>query len=266
MNGKGGNVYFLSDAHLGAGTDSRERELSLCRLLDTIAADAAQLVLIGDILDFWFTYRHVVPRGHIRLLGTLARLSDAGVEIHYYTGNHDMWMFDYLEGEIGAVMHSSPDIMRFDGHGFLVGHGDGLGHLDRSYDCLKSIFGNRVCQHLFALLPPSLTFPIARHWSDSNKRKHTRASESGPTKRQGEGIESYIKERMRSDDFDYAVFGHLHCPTSKKIENQHGVAAVQYVNTGDWLYHRTYAIYSDGELKLCDWRETNGLSPTATCQ
>ena len=232
-------LYFVSDAHLGSGTDSHERERTLCRLLDSMKADAKRLVLLGDMFDFWFSYKHVVPRGHVRLLGKLAELSDAGVEIHYYIGNHDMWLFDYLEKEIGAVMHTEPDIMEFDGLRFLVGHGDGLDRRDRNYLRLRRMFRSRVCQWLFARVSPSITFPIATRWSDSNKARHEydRAKDAA-----GGGIPDYCLRRSTSENFDYCVFAHMHTPCHRQLLTQDG-HELPYINTGDWLTHRSYAVF-----------------------
>ena len=244
-------LYLVSDSHLGSGTDSRERELSLCRLLDTMKADAKRLVLLGDIFDFWFTYKHVVPRGHVRLLGKLAELSDAGVEIHYYIGNHDMWLFDYLEKEIGAVMHTDPDIMEFEGKRFLLGHGDGLGGFDPSYDRLRRLFRNRTCQRLFACVPPRLSFPIAQRWSDTNKLKHQPEAFGHYLGDDREGIVIYIRQRLKNDYADFCVFGHRHTPLDITVSLDNG-RTVQYLNAGDWLHHRSYAVYAEGRLQLLD--------------
>ena len=166
MKDKG--LYFITDAHLGAGLDSRERERELCRLLDEIAPKVDKVVFLGDMFDFWFTYRHVVPKGYTRLLGRMAQMADAGIELHFFVGNHDMWMFNYLKEEMGIIMHDDPEVMEYDGKRFLVGHGDGLGHLDKTYDILRWIFRNKFNQWLFSLLPAGMTFGIAHGWS----RKH----------------------------------------------------------------------------------------------
>ena len=150
-------LYFVTDAHLGAGDDSLQREQELCQLLDRIKEDAAMVVFLGDMFDFWFTYRYVVPKGHVRLLGRMAELADAGIELHFFIGNHDMWLFDYLKDEMNITMHDNPDLLEFDGRRFLVGHGDGLGHLDRRYDFIRRIFRCRLNQRLFALPPSRLT-------------------------------------------------------------------------------------------------------------
>lgn len=243
------SIYFISDAHLGSGNSSLQREKELCALLDEAKASAHTVVLLGDIFDFWFSYKYVVPRGHIRLLGKLAELADAGITIHYFIGNHDMWMFDYLSNEIGAIMHDDPDVLVFDGKRFLIGHGDGLGHLDKHYDFLRSIFRSHINQRLFALLPEWMTFGIATRWSDSNKEKHKREDLSFKGE-SGEGIILYCKEHLAHDSVDYCVFGHRHTPLSMYLSGQPTDHPVQYVNVGDWFQNRTYAVFHDGTLEL----------------
>lgn len=234
----GKKVYFISDSHLGSGDDSRARERELCALLDRIAPDCGCLLLLGDVFDFWFSYRHLVPRGHVRLLGQLARMHDEGVEIHFFLGNHDMWVFDYLTAECGAVVHADPTVMEFGGRRFLVGHGDGLGGEDPWFDFVRHFFRSRLCQALFAALPAGLTFPIARRWSDSNKRKHARQQLDSYRGDDREGIVIYCHQRMLTEHFDYCVFGHRHTPLVRSIG-----AATTYLNTGDFLTHRTFASY-----------------------
>ena len=225
------------------------------------------LFLLGDMFDFWFTYRYTVPRGHTRLLGKLAELADKGVQMHFFIGNHDMWMFDYLEKEIGAVMHDEPEVMEIDGKRFLIGHGDGLGHLDRGFDLLRRIFRSRLNQRLFAMLPPSWTFPIALRWSDSNKEKHARQDTLHYLGDEREGIVLYCKERLEKEHFDYCVFGHRHTPLVRELQSDKvtklqsnsatqtlSESATIYINTGDWMLNRNYAVYSteDHTLRLFD--------------
>ena len=240
-------VFFVSDAHLGSGSDSRRREVELCSFLDSIKPICCKLFLLGDMFDFWFTYRHLVPRGHVRLLGKLAELADAGVEVHFFIGNHDMWLFDYLEDECGAVMHSEPEVLAIGGRRFLIGHGDGLGHTDRGFDFIRSVFRNRFNQHLFALLPAALTFPVARRWSDSNKRKHEREDAQHYLGDDREGIVLYCRERLQHEHFDFCVFGHRHTPLVMSLGE-----GCTYVNTGDWLTHRTCVRYDteNGQIEL----------------
>ena len=259
-------VYFVSDAHLGSGEDSLDRERQLCALLEEIKPNCKTLMLLGDIFDFWFTYRHLVPRGHTRLLGKLAELADSGVEIHFFLGNHDMWVFDYLTKEFGAIVHDEPVAMELYGKKFLIGHGDGLGHTDRWFDFVRVFFRSRFCQWLFKLLPSSFTFGIAHRWSDSNKRKHARKDMLHYLGDDREGIVIYLKERLKKEHFDYCVFGHRHTPLVMKVtvssdnsDTQLLSYSATYVNTGDWFHNRNYAVLTpDGNLQLCDYQQEKG--------
>ena len=244
------SLYFITDAHLGAGNDSLQRERELCALLDHIKDDAATVVFLGDMFDFWFTYRYVVPKGHVRLLGKMAEMSDAGIELHFFIGNHDMWLFDYLKDEVGAIMHNDPDTLVFDGKRFLIGHGDGLGHLDRRYDFIRRIFRCRLNQRMFALLPSGLTFGIAHSWSNSSRKSHIKKNPK-IFEYQGddrEGIIIYCKQMLAKEHYDYCVFGHRHTP----IVKDDCLPNCTYVNVGDWLLHRNYAVYTGGSLTLHD--------------
>lgn len=247
----GSKLYFITDAHLGAGPDTLERERELCSLLDRIKEDAAKVVFLGDMFDFWFTYKYVVPKGFVRLLGRMADLADAGVELHFFVGNHDMWMFDYLKDEMEITMHNDPCVLEFDGKRFLVGHGDGLGHQDKRYDCLRRIFRSRLNQRLFSILPEWMTFGLATGWSRSSRKSHIKKTPD-IFKYQGddrEGIVIYCRERMANEHFDYCVFGHRHTPLVREITADNGTKST-YVNVGDWLMNRNYAVYSDGTMTL----------------
>lgn len=243
-------TYFISDAHLGSGSDTKERERQLCEWLDTIRPDCRRLFLLGDMFDFWFTYRHLVPRGHTRLLGRLADMADSGVEVHFFTGNHDMWVFDYLEKECGIVTHEEPAVFDIDGKRFLIGHGDGLGPTDPGFRFIRHFFRSRICQRLFVMLPSRLTFGIAHRWSASNKRLHARQDTLHYLGDDREGIVIYCKERLERERFDYCVFGHRHTPLTMPLTD-----SCTYLNTGDWLLNRNYAVFSpeSGELTLCSY-------------
>lgn len=247
----GNKLYFVTDAHLGAGSDTMDRERELCALLDRIKEDAAKVVFLGDMFDFWFTYKYVVPKGFVRLLGRMAALADAGVELHFFVGNHDMWMFDYLKDQMEITMHNDPSVLEFDGKRFLVGHGDGLGHQDKRYDCLRRIFRSRLNQRLFSILPEWMTFGLATGWSRSSRKSHIR-KDPNIFEYQGddrEGIVIYCRKRMEKEHFDYCVFGHRHTPLVKEITADNGTKST-YVNVGDWLMNRNYAVYSDGTMTL----------------
>ena len=238
-------TYFVTDAHLGSGADSRQREADLVRWLEAIEPEAKRVVMLGDIFDFWFTYKYAVPRGFVRLLGTMARLADSGVEFHFFIGNHDMWLFDYLEKEVGAVMYSEPTAMELDGKRFLLGHGDGLCPKDRKYNCLKRIFRSRFNQWLFAGIHPNIGFPIANRWSCSSRKKHN-ATDNGYLGDDREGIYLYCKQMQQQKNdagvqpYDYFLFGHRHTPVVRPL----GTAT--YINVGNWIEHRDYAVF-DGE-------------------
>lgn len=247
-------TYFLSDAHLGAGNDSLQRERELVAFLDAIRPDCARLVLLGDMFDFWFSYRHVVPRGFSRFIGKLAQMADEGVEIHYFIGNHDMWVFDYFANEVGCIMHPNPAPLTIDGKVFQIGHGDGLGHLDKKYDFLKRVFRCRFNQRLFAFFHPYMGFSIAEAWSEHSRKQHKVKffQYMGDDK---EGIVLWAKQQLATQDCDFFVFGHRHLPMMKWLnvntaQGQHRQAL--YVNVGEWIDHRNYACFDGKELWLYD--------------
>ena len=167
-------IYLASDFHLGVPNfkSSRSREDKIVAWLNQIKIDASEIFLVGDIFDFWFEYKHVVPKGYVRFLGKLAELVDSGIQVHLFTGNHDMWMFNYLEQEIGVVIHRNPIKKTIHGKSFLIGHGDGLGPGDGTYKILKKIFSNSVCQWLFARIHPNLGFGLAQMWSGKSRVKN----------------------------------------------------------------------------------------------
>jgi len=220
----GGKVYFASDFHLGSFplSDSRARERRAVAWLDAIKADARELFLVGDVFDFWFEYATVVPKGHVRFLGKLAELADAGVGITLFKGNHDMWMFGYLKDELGAAIIDDELVLDLDGKSFYIHHGDGLGAGDRMYKMLKKIFRSRFCQWLFARLHPNLGIGIAQKWS-----RHSRAAN---------GAEEH---------YDYFVFGHRHLPYDLPLGGKSRI-----VNLGEWISAFTYAVWDGQKLEL----------------
>ena len=201
--------------------------------------------MLGDIFDFWFTYKHAIPRGYVRLLGKMAQMADNGVEFHFFIGNHDMWLFDYLEKEIGVIMHKEPEIMEIDGKLFLLGHGDGMGNQDKSYNLLKRVFRGPLNQWLFAGIHPNIGFPVAHLWSSSSRKKHS-AKHNCYLGDDHEGIYIYCKKRQEQrlqqglKPFDYFLFGHRHTPVTRPIGD------ATYINVGNWIENRDYAVF-DGE-------------------
>jgi UDP-2,3-diacylglucosamine hydrolase len=234
-------LYFASDFHLGTGTyaASRDREARLVRWLDFIKDDAAEIFLMGDVFDFWFEYKTVVPKGYIRFLGKLAELTDAGIKIYFFKGNHDMWMFDYFEREFGATIISDELEIERDGKKFYLHHGDGLGPGDTFYKILKKIFRSSLCQWLFARIHPNFGVGIANYWS-SHSRIAGQKIENHKSDRR-EWLVIYCNELLKTHFYDYFIFGHRHTPLDIKLSDNS-----RYINLGEWLENNSYAVF-DGE-------------------
>ena len=249
------NIYFLTDAHLGSGTDSAQRELDLANFLEAIEDDACTLFLLGDMFDFWFTYRRVVPKGYIRFLGALDHLVRSGTEIHYFIGNHDMWLFDYLQSTLGIVMHTQPETLLLQGRTITMGHGDGLDPHDRHYLFLRRMFRCQFNQKLFASVPPSIGMAIADRWSHQSRASH----QSGDYSYRGdeqENIYQWCKQHLKEHPCDYYVFGHRHVAVERPINvtaSDGSQRNATYVNVGEWISHRHYAILTNGVLQLKEY-------------
>ncbi|MDB4925579.1 UDP-2,3-diacylglucosamine diphosphatase [Mucilaginibacter sp.] len=241
----GNKLYFASDFHLGTGSyaESRERENRLVRWLDMIKADAAEVFLMGDIFDFWFEYKTVVPKGYIRFLGKLAELADAGVKLYLFKGNHDMWMFDYFVQELGATIISDELEIERNGKKFYLHHGDGLGPGDAMYKVLKKIFRSKICQWLFARIHPNLGVGIANYWSSQSRI----AGESNEQRKnmQQEWLVVYSRGLLKNNFYSYLIFGHRHIPTDLQLNEQS-----RYINLGEWVNYNTYAVFDGEELSL----------------
>jgi len=241
----GNKLYFASDFHLGTGSyaNIREREARLVRWLDMIKADAAEVFLMGDVFDFWFEYKTVVPKGYIRFLGKLAELADAGIKLYLFKGNHDMWMFDYFEQELNAVIITNELIIERGGKKFYLHHGDGLGPGDALYKVLKKIFRSQLCQWLFARIHPNLGVGIANYWS-----KHSRISGENDEKRKSlekEWLVTFSRKLLETEYYDYLIFGHRHLPLDIQLN-----ASSRYINLGEWVNYNTYAVFDGNELNL----------------
>jgi UDP-2,3-diacylglucosamine hydrolase len=248
-NGK--KIYFASDFHLGIPDEkrSRARELALVKWLNAAAKDAAEIFLVGDIFDFWFEYKHAVPRGYTRLLGTLGFLTDSGIPIHVFTGNHDMWIFDYLPKETGVQLHRAPIERTWNGKRFYIGHGDGLGPGDYGYKFIKKVFASKVSQWLFARLHPNFGIAMANFWSRSSRKT------SGDRDRiylgeDNEWLVQYCKSILHDRHFDYFVFGHRHLPLDLQVGE-----GSRYINLGDWISHYTYAVFDGASVALLTYED-----------
>ena len=245
----GKKVYFLSDFHLGApnDTESRKREDRLVRFLQDARKDAGIIFIVGDIFDFRFEYKTVVPKGFVRILGTLAQIADEGIQLHIFTGNHDLWMQDYLSKELNAKLYFEPQTFTIQNKQFLIGHGDGLGPGDEGYKRLKKIFTNPICQWLFRWLHPDAGIQLANYFSRKSRAKTGNADELflGEDK---EWLILYTKEKAKTMAVDYFIFGHRHYAIDLKISDKS-----RYINLGDWIRLNTYAVFDGTDLQLLTW-------------
>jgi len=243
-------IYFFSDAHLGIGASEsdREKEQQIVAFLDMVARDGRELFIVGDLFDYWFEYRSVVPRGYVRLLGKLAALVDAGIAVTYLAGNHDFWMRGYLREELGIAIHGEPIERTLAGKRFYICHGDGLDPTDRGYRFLKRVFRNKVNIGLFSLLHPDLATAIAR-WSSQTSRKHTQDKP-----REEKSLLEFAAQRIR-EGCHVVIMGHSHVPTLTPVNGG------TYVNLGDWIRHCSYAVFDGKATTLHHWNAQRAPRP-----
>ena len=229
------------------GVPNREKSLVREKLfvqwLDEIKSDAEAIYLVGDIFDFWFEYKKAVPKGYVRLLGKLAEISDSGIPIHIFTGNHDMWLFDYLEDEIKAHIYREPIEVSLKGKRFFIGHGDGLGPGDNGYKLIKKIFKNKLCQWLFERIHPNLGISIAQYWSKKSRIANGEKDESYHGEK--EWLTQFCKEKMKTIEVDYFIFGHRHLPLEVDLGSN-----TTYINLGEWVNYNSYAVFDGKKLEL----------------
>lgn len=242
---RGNKIYFASDFHLGVPDypSSRLREDHIVRWLDFIKHDACEIYLVGDVFDFWFEYSTVVPRGFIRLLGKLAELSDSGIKITFFKGNHDMWMFDYLKTELKAEIVSDSLVIERSGRRIYLHHGDGLGPGDATYKILKKFFRSHFCQWLFARLHPNLGIAIATRWSKKSRIANNKKEEFKTEDE--EYLVAYCKEKLETEHYDFMLFGHRHLPLDISLQNKS-----RYINLGEWMNYCSYAVFDNGNVEL----------------
>ena len=248
-NQKRQNIYFASDFHLGAPNyeSSRKREDKIVEWMSAIKEDCKELFLVGDLFDFWFEYKKAIPKGFIRLQAKIADFTDSGIPVTIFTGNHDMWMFDYLPKELGVELYRKPIRKTFNGKEFLIGHGDGLGPGDHGYKFIKKVFANRLSQWLFARLHPNFGIGLADFWSGKS-RNANRGEDEKFLGEENEWLAIYCKEYLKKEHIDYFVFGHRHLPLDLKVgENS------QYINLGEWMNYQTYAVFDGSKLELKEW-------------
>lgn len=243
------NIYFASDFHLGVPTyeKSLEREKSIVAWLDHIEPTAKEIFLVGDIFDFWFEYKQAIPKGFVRLQGKIAQLTDSGIPVHVFTGNHDMWIFDYLPKELGIQLYRKPIEREFNGKKFYIGHGDGLGPGDRGYKFLKKVFENKFCQWCFARLHPNFGLWLA-NYSSRTSRASTGQEDEKFLGKENEWLYIYCQEILKQDKYDFFVFGHRHLPLEIELN-----ANSKYINLGDWLKYYTFLEFNGEECLLKKW-------------
>jgi UDP-2,3-diacylglucosamine hydrolase len=247
----GKKIYFLSDFHLGAPNKAQSnlRELRLVRFLQNAKKDAAAIFIVGDIFDFWFEYKTVVPKGFVRILGCLADLADAGIELHIFTGNHDLWMKDYLTEELNAKIYFEPREFTLGSKKFFIGHGDGLGPGDQGYKFMKKIFTNPLCKWLFGWLHPDLGIQLANYFSSKSRAK-TGTSDEVFMGEDKEWLIIYTKQKAKEINAHYFIFGHRHYALDIAINE-----TSRYINLGDWLRSNSYAVFDGKDVQLLHWKE-----------
>ena len=243
-------IYFLSDFHLGAPDyeSSLLREKKIVHFLDAIKTDAKEIFIVGDIFDFWYEYKKAIPKYFVRLLGKLAELTDNGIKISVFTGNHDMWMSGYFEKELNITVYHQPQTFNWNNKQFYIGHGDGLGPGDHGYKFIKKIFRNPVCQWLFGLLHPDWGIALANYFSRKSRVK-TGNADSIFLGEENEWLIIYCKEVLQQEHFDYFIFGHRHYPIDFALPQNS-----RYINLGDWITNYTYASFDGNQMQLHSYK------------
>ncbi len=243
-------IYFVSDVHLGALAlnNNREREILFAHWLDEIKEDVAELYLMGDIFDFWYEYKKVVPRGFTRILGRIADLTDSGIPVHFFAGNHDIWVSDYLTEELGITVHHNEIVKEIGNKMFFLAHGDGLDSNDKGYLFLKKIFTNRLAQWLFSRLHPNFAFNIAHKWSaDSRLSKIDYLQEFMVNQ---DGMYKFAADFLKTKPVDYFVMGHRHRMVHEKMDGN-----AQFILLGDWINSFSYGVFDGEKFELKKYKD-----------
>jgi len=239
-------TYFISDVHLGAPAlnNNRERERLFVQWLDHAAKDAAAIYLLGDIFDFWYEYKKVAPRGFVRTLGKIAELSDKGIPVYFFTGNHDLWVYDYLPSETGVTVHREPVTKTIGGKKFFLGHGDGLDPKEKGYLRLKRFFTSKTAQFLYSRLHPNFAFWIGHKWA-----KHSRLAKGNePEVSKGPDHETcvaFAKRYLNKEHVDYFIFGHRHVMMDEQLNQKSRLFIL-----GEWINYFSYAVFEGKKLQL----------------
>ena len=243
-------VYFASDQHLGAPTQeaSRHREKKFVAWLDEVKKDAEAIFLLGDLFDFWFEYKTVVPKGFVRVLGKLAEIRDSGIPIYFFVGNHDLWMRDYFQLELNIKVYHEPQVFNINNKIFLIGHGDGLGPEDKGYKRMKKVFTFPLFQWMFRQIHPDSAVKLGQYMSVKNKMisGDEDANFLGEEK---EWLVQYSKRKLLKTHYDFFVFGHRHLPLNIKLQENS-----TYINLGDWITYFTYGEFDKNDFSLKEFK------------
>lgn len=247
------SIYFLSDAHLGSWAldHRRMQERRLVRFLDSIKDKAGAIYLLGDMFDFWYEYKFVVPRGYTRFLGKLSELTDMGVEVHFFTGNHDIWAFDYLERECGVILHKQPLTVELYGKIFYLAHGDGLGDPDKKFKFIRALFHSPICQSLFSAIHPRWGIWFGQTWAKHSRMKRPNGEEPPYMGENREHLILYTKEYMKTHpNVDVFIYGHRHIEVDLQVSKK-----VRTIILGDWISQFSYVVYDGDHLFMQQYIE-----------
>tara|TARA_A100001011_G_scaffold114527_2_gene121175 strand:+ start:851 stop:1609 length:759 start_codon:yes stop_codon:yes gene_type:complete len=248
---KNKKIYFASDNHLGLpnAEESRVREKHFVSWLDEAQKDAAAIYLLGDLFDFWFEYKTVVPKGFVRVLGKIAEMSDLGIPIIFFAGNHDLWIRDYFQKELGVTVHHQPITLTVGASRFFIGHGDGLGPNDKGYKTMKKVFTSTFAKWIFRWLHPDWGVRLGQYLSQKSKLI-SGVEDVKFFGEENEWLVAYSKRKLQLEHYDYFVFGHRHLPLEINLSDKS-----QYINLGDWITHNTYGVYDGKAMALKTWKK-----------
>lgn len=248
---EGKYIYFASDFHLGTPDYERSfaREQRIISWLDHIFPTTQELFLVGDIFDFWFEYKHAIPKGFVRFQAKIAQFTDAGIPVHFFIGNHDMWMFDYFEKELGVHIHRKPIVLTYNSSRIMIGHGDGLGPGDSLYKLIKKVFAARWSQWCFARFHPNFGIGLANYLSRKS-RAATGSNDEHFLGAENEWLYVYCKEQEAIQHHDLYVFGHRHLPLDLAVNE-----SSRYVNLGEWLNYQTFGRFDGNSFELLTWEK-----------
>jgi len=240
------SVFFASDFHLGLDTHetSQQRELRIISWMDSILDKCEQLFLLGDLFDYWFEYDTVVPKGYFRFFAKISEFTARGIPVHVFTGNHDMWLFDYMEKELRVIMYRKVLEIYINDFKFVLGHGDGLGPGDHGYKFIKKVFSSRINQWLYAKIHPDWGIKLMRYFS--KKSRDSQEHNNQFLGKEKEWLVQYCESYLNTNKADFFIFGHRHFPIDYTLSNNHS----RYINAGDWIDHNSYVEFNGSTIEL----------------